>query len=54
MKVKCIEKPREGFIKTNVTVGKIYSVKKHDSSDYYLTDDTDEEWYYQTRFFEQA
>ncbi len=54
MKVKCIEKPYEGFIKREVTVGNIYEVVQNyeDENDYKLTDDDGRNFYYQKRFFE--
>jgi len=50
-KVKCIEKPGTGFLRREVTAGKEYEVIREDSNDYYLTDDNNEQWFYNKRFF---
>lgn len=51
MKVKCVLKPDEDYIRRAVTVGKTYDVISKDSNDYSLIDDNGEEWYYQLTHF---
>ncbi len=51
MKVKCIEKPNEGYVKREVTKDKVYEVISKDDNDYKLIDDNGEEWYNQISHF---